>query len=100
MKEDEFLSLFKPLSEIPEADTSYFLPWSLDMLYQIEPSLRDIARQAIAHRKEDFYKKLDVYITTKEKAYELVGWGARDPRLRQSEAWDCYFDYILEALKL
>ena len=81
-------------------DTSYFLPWSLDMLYQIEPSLKDIARQAIAHRKEDFYKRLDVYITTKEKAYELVGWGARDPRLRQTGAWDCYFDYILEALKL
>lgn len=81
-------------------DTSYFLPWSLDMIYEIEPSLKGIAEKAASYRKEDFYKRLDVYATAKEKAYELVGWGARDPRLRQSEAWDCYFEYILKVLRL
>ena len=46
----EVLDLFKPLSEIPEMDTSYFQPWTLDKLYQVEPGLATIAAQTVALR--------------------------------------------------
>lgn len=93
-------SLIKPLSEIPEADTSYFLPWTLDMLYQVEPELARIAVRTAAQKRRNFYARIDAYTAAKDVAWELVGWYARDPRLRSQEAWDCYFDYILDELKI
>lgn len=102
MQEDDFLTLLEKeiFHNRPTANRSYFLDWSLDMIYEIEPSLKDIAAQATAYSTADFYKKLDIYTQTKNKVYKLIGWGARDPRLRQTDAWDCYFNYIVEGLRL
>lgn len=46
----ELLDLFKPLSEIPEMDTSYFKPWTLGMLYEVEPELVAIAAKTVWKR--------------------------------------------------
>ena len=41
-----------------------------------------------------------VYVEAKDAAWELVGWYARDPRLRSQGAWDCLFRYILDELNI
>lgn len=87
-------------ADIPEPDTSHFLPWSLGMIYGVEPRLEQIARKAVRQKRRGFFRRLDAYATAKKEAYKLVGWEARDPRLRCHGAWDCYFDYILEELNL
>lgn len=93
--------------DLPAFDTSYFIPWTLDMIYAVEPGLERIARQTfdralIAEHKRDqrAYERLNAYTVAKSVAKTLIGWSARDPRLRSSEAWDCYFDYILKTLRL
>lgn len=97
----EVLDLFKPLSEIPEMDTSYFQPWTLDKLYQVEPGLATIAAQTVAQRwKRQYQARRTAYVQSKREAWELIGWYARDPRLRSSGAWDCYFRYILGELRI
>ena len=100
MSDNDFLKLFKPASEIPEPDTSYFLPWNLEMLYQIEPELKEIAERNLVSRRCRFEKKRAAYEAIKNAAWELLGWYARDPRLRSKEAWECYFGYILDELNI
>lgn len=73
---------------------------TLQMLYATEPELEAIAKQAAAQKQRPVDDKYRAYVVAKRAAWELVGWSARDPRLRSSEAWDCYFRYILEELKL
>ena len=88
-------------AEIPEADTSYMLPWSLKMLYEIEPKLKDLVDYAISFkRKRNYQVKRDAYVKARNDSWELVGWGARDPRLRSSEAYDCFIHYILDELNI
>ena len=87
-------------ADIPEPDTSHFLPWNLGMIYGVEPGLEQIARKAVRQKRRGFYRRLDAYSTAKKEAYKLVGWEARDPRLRSMGAWDCFFDYILEELRV
>lgn len=86
--------------DVPEPDTSYFLPWTLDMIYAVEPSLKEIAAEALKAKQKGFYKRLDAYIKAKQEADKLLGWYSRDPRLRCSRAWDCFFDPILDELRL
>lgn len=90
----------KRASEIPEKDTSYMIPWRLDMLYEIEPKLRKIADGLGLHKRKRFYNRIAVYERVKNDVWELVGWGARDPRLRSSGAWNCYFNFVLRELRL
>lgn len=87
-------------SEVPEPDITYMLPWRLDMLYEIEPKLRKIADGLGLHKRKRFYNRIAVYERVKNDVWELVGWGARDPRLRSSGAWDCYFNFVLRELRL
>ncbi len=90
----------KRASDIPKPDTSYFIPWRLKMVYEIEPGLKQIADKASISRNGEFYERLDTYTEIKHEVKNLVGWFARDPRLRSSGAWDCFFHYVLEELKL
>ncbi len=87
-------------SELPEPDTSNFKPWTPAMLYQVEPELEMIAAQAVAQKRRRLRDRLNAYSAAKKEAWELVGWYARDPRLRSTEAWDCFFGSILEQLRL
>lgn len=88
-------------AEIPEPDTSYMLPWSIEMLYEIEPKLKELADYAISFkRKRKHYVKREAYVKARNDSWELVGWGARDPRLRSSEAYDCFIRYILDELNI
>jgi hypothetical protein len=88
-------------SEVPKPDTSYMLPWSVEMLYEIEPKLKDLAVYAISFkRKRNYQVKRDAYVKARNASWELVGWGARDPRLRSSGAYDCFTRYILDVLNI
>ena len=98
---NEKFPLFIRASEIPEPDTSYMLPWSLDMLYEIEPQLKALADEAIScKRKRKYQVKRDAYVKARNESWELVGWGARDPRLRSSGAYDCFIRHILDELNI
>ena len=96
----ETVDLFKPLSEVPEMDTSYFLPWTLDKLYQVEPELESIAHQAMKQKRRRYPERRTAYVEAKDAVWALVGWYARDPRLRNKGAWDCLFRYILNELNI
>ena len=87
-------------SDLPKPDTGYFKPWSLEMLYQVEPELEAIAARTVAQKRRRIRNRLDAYTEAKDAADMLLGWGARDPRLRSSKAWDCFFDYILDQLNI
>lgn len=100
MEKSDFLGCFVRLSDIPAPDESYMLPWTLDMIYEIEPKLREIADAAVAQKRRRFYDRVDAYTEAKGKSCELIGWYSRDPRLRVAEAWDCFFNYILNELQL
>ena len=86
-------------SEFP-TNTSYMKPWRLDLIYEIEPGLKRVANRATAHKRHGFYKRLAAYAEAKAAADRLLGWGARDPRLRSSGAWNCYFNFVLRELRL
>ena len=88
-------------SEIPAPDKSYMLPWSLEMMYEIEPRLKKIADRALevkGSQKDDVL--INAYTKARSECYELVGWAARDPRLRSTEAYDFYTDYIIAELDI
>lgn len=99
-KNDEFFRYArqaKRASEFKE-DEGHFIPWRLGMIYEIEPELENIAKRTISKKRMRFNNRLNAYLTAKQEAYHLIGWSARDPRLRHRKAWDCYFDYILDEL--
>ena len=54
--------------------------------------LRKIARDALKFFDGD---REDAYQWAKPYFSPLVGWEARDPRLRSEEAYDCYIDWLL-----
>lgn len=89
-----------PMSQLPKPDYSYFRPWEVWMIYAVEPELKTIADKALKAKRRRFEIQLDAYAEAKNAARKLVGWYARDPRLRSTEAWDCYFDYILDQLNI
>lgn len=97
---DRYFLLLKSLPEIPGDGMEHFIPWRRYMLYEIEPTLQDIAKRALSQKGRPFYARLNAYTEAKHSAEYLLGWYARDPRLRSSGAWDCYFRYILRELDL
>ena len=38
----------KRASDIPDMDTSHFIPWNIGMLYQVEPDLKEIVEETIS----------------------------------------------------
>ena len=74
--------------------------WTLGMLYAVEPELETIAKRTTAQKRRRVAQRHPAYAAAKKAAWKLVGWGARNPRLRSSEAWDCYFQYIVKELKI
>lgn len=92
--------LLMTAAELPEPDTSSVKPWALDMLCQVEPELEAIAAKAVGHNRRRCQARLDAYTKAKHEALKLVGWYARDPRLRSTGAWDCFFRYILNELRI
>lgn len=87
-------------SDIPNPDTSYLLPWTLDMLYQVEPELKEVAVRTVDQKRRRFCARIAAYEAAKKDAWRLLGWAARDHRLRSAAAWDCFFRYILDQLKI
>lgn len=87
-------------ADIPEPGTSHFIPWRLEMLYQIEPALIGIAERAVAQKRRCLKRRCEAYCGAKCQAEHLIGWNARDPRLRSDGAWNCFFNYIVKELRL
>ncbi len=81
-------------------DTSYFIPWNIEMIYQVEPSLKEIVLKCKEYRKKPVSKRYDFYSDVKEETYKLVGWGARDPRLRSTGAYDYFIDRVIDELHI
>lgn len=85
----------------PIPGKSYMLPWSIEMLYEIEPKLKKLADEALAAKTSKSHDvRRAAYVKARNESFELVGIGARDPRLRSGGAYDCFTEYILERLKL
>lgn len=87
-------------SDVPGPDAGHFRSWSLWMLYAVEPELETIAKRTVAQKRRRFERRHSAYAAAKKDAWKLVGWYARDPRLRSCEAWDCFFRYMLDELRL
>ena len=88
-------------SDLPEPDKSYMLPWSIEMIYEIEPKLKELAAEAISHKnKRQHADKRAAYIKARNESRKMVGWEARDPRLRSCGAYDCFIRYILDELEI
>ena len=88
----------KSASDIPDMDTSHFIPWNIGMLYQVEPDLKEIVEETISFHRKAPVKRANAYAKANVRAEKLVGCEARDPRLRNSGAWDCFIHYILAYL--
>jgi len=73
---------------------------SLDTIYEAEPELRAIAESATRYRRRGRGVRLSAYEDAKREARPLVGWYARNPRLKNSAAWDCFFRHIIRALRI
>lgn len=78
----------------------HFKPWRLPMVYEVEPSLQQIAEWAATQRGRRYFARQETYEKVKTDVEKLVGWSARDPRLRCSEAWDIYMRHVAKVLKI
>lgn len=92
--------MLKMANSISESDTDNSRKWTLGMLYAVEPGLEAIARRTAAQKRRRVEQRHFAYAAAKKAAWKLVGWSARDPRLRSSGAWDCYFQYIVKELRI
>lgn len=88
------------LADIKPQGTNHYKPWTLQMLFDVEPDLQKIAQDAVLSNGKRFLVKHYAYVKAKDAAFDLVGWNAADPRLRSKGAWDCLFDYILSELNI
>ncbi len=75
--------------------TSHSPAWNLEMLYRLEPQLREIEARA----KQDS-DPFSAYEQAKRSASRLVGYSAANPHLRSSKAWACFFRHLVEELDL
>ena len=73
---------------------------SLRSIYAAEPDLRLVAEKAIKRKRQGMSARIAAYENAKREAWFLVGWGARNPRLRSSDAWDCFFRQIIRGLRI
>lgn len=48
-------------SDLPEPNTSYYKPWTRDMLYQVEPELEVITARMVAQKHRRIQARLDAY---------------------------------------
>ena len=81
-------------------DHSHFEPFTLDMIYQCQPQLEDFVRAAEIYGQDPEKDHNAIYSDIKKSVYSQIGENAADPRLRSSEAWDCFFNEIKKLLKL
>lgn len=89
------------VSNTPKPDASHSRKWTLRMLYAVEqPELEAIAKRTVAQKRRRVEQRHFAYAAAKKAAWKLVGWDTHEPRLRSGEAWDCYFRYILEELRI
>ena len=83
-----------------EMDESHFKPFTLDMIYQCEPELKTIMQGLKGKKHQNENARRQIYSNIKKQIDKLIGDNAADPRLRSSEAWDCYTDTVLHELAL
>jgi len=89
------------LAKAPDENPRSFLrPWDIHMIFGTEPKLAIIAVDAATVKWLWKKARIAAFETAMDKAGKLIGEDARDPRLRDRAAWDCFHDYILDHLRL
>ena len=73
--------------------------WELWMIFEVEPKLKTIGEEALQRFEGAPDQREQAYYWAKDDFSLLVGWEARDPRLRSSGAYDCYTGWILNGEK-
>ena len=73
---------------------------SLESIYAAEPDLRLVSEKAMKRKRQGVRARIAAYENAKREAWFLVGWCARNPRLRSSDAWDCFFRHIIRGLRI
>ena len=79
-----FFEKFKPLPK-----------FELWMIFEVEPDLKRLGLEALELFRGSPEQRTNAYYWAKDEFSLLVGWEARDPRLRSEEAYDCYTDWLL-----
>ena len=74
--------------------------WDISIIFGTEPRLAIIAVDAATAKWLWKKARIAAFEAAMDKAGNLVGEDAHDPRLRDNAAWDCFHDYILEHLRL
>lgn len=72
--------------------------WTEAELFKEEPALQSIIENAKLYRKRRVRDRIWQYEAAKRTASGLVGWGAKDPKLRCSGAWQCFLRCLMNAL--
>ena len=73
---------------------------SLAEILEMEPALKCVSDRAFSHRRKRLARKFEIYEQSKSDAWPLVGWGARNPLLRTSSAWDTFFRNLRKVLRI
>lgn len=74
--------------------------YTLNKICEIEPELGVIVDRAISMKRAPIRERHRAYTRAKFDAWKLIGWEARDPRLRNSKAWNYFFRKIIECLRI
>ena len=100
MKEPDFIFDDLPDKEHNKPTHREAKAWDIHMIFGTEPGLAVIAVDAAVSKW--FWRKarMAAFETAMDRADKLIGEDARDPRLRDNAAWDCFHNYILDHLRL
>lgn len=71
-----------------------------DELCKIEPALLRILNHAELSKRKGATRRQEAYEAAKESAWPLVGWGAKNPDLRNEEAWEGFVKKVSHVLRL
>ena len=74
--------------------------WDISIIFSTEPRLACIAVDAASMKWLWKKARIAAFNTAMEKADRLIGEDARDPRLRDNAAWECFYNYILDHMRL
>ena len=74
--------------------------WDIFMIFGTEPRLADIAVNAATVKWLWKKARIAAFEAAMDKADKLIGEDASDPRLRDNVAWECFYNYILDHMRL
>lgn len=70
----------------------------VETLFRLAPPVAAVIRQAAVYTGRPYRERLAAYERGKRALESLVGYGAADPALQCSEAWECAIRNLTEEL--